>query len=102
MNAVEGKVLELVEMELAAANEKHPPFASQHEGYAVIREEIEEARAQINALEQHFGCAWDTIKHDSNAKERIEMCKHFAVWAACELIQVAAMCEKFQKLEGKK
>ena len=102
MNAVEGKVLEFVKMELAAANEKHPQFASQHEGYAVILEEIEEARAQINALEQHFGYAWDTIKHDSNAKERVEMCKHFAVWAACELIQVAAMCEKFQKLEGKK
>ena len=100
MNAVEGKVLELVEIELAAANEKHPPFASQHEGYAVILEEIEEARAQINALEQHFGYAWDTIKHDASAKERVEMCKRFAVWAACELIQVAAMCEKFQKLEG--
>ena len=102
MNAVEGKVQQLVEIELAAANEKHPPFASQHEGYAVILEEIEEARAQINALEQHFGYAWDAIKHDSNAKERIEMCKRFAVWAACELIQVAAMCQKFQKLEGKK
>lgn len=102
MNAVEGKVLELVELELAAANEKHLPFASQREGYAVILEEIEEARAPINALEQHFGYAWDIIKHDSNAKERIEMCKHFAVWADCELIQVAAMCQKFQKLEGKK
>lgn len=102
MNAVEEKVLELVEMELAAANEKHPPFASQHEGYAVIKEEIEEARAPINALEQHFGYAWDTIKHDASAKERVETCKHFAVWAACELIQVAAMCQKFQKLEGKR
>lgn len=102
MNVVEGKVLELVEMELTAANEKHPPFASQHEGYAVIKEEIEEARAPINALEQHFGYAWDTIKHDASAKERVEMCKHFAVWAACELIQVAAMCQKFQELEGKR
>ena len=102
MNAVEGKVQELVEIELAAANEKHPPFASQHDGYAVIREEIEEAIAPINALEEHFGYAWDAIKHDVSAKERVEMCKRFAVWAACELIQVAAMCEKFQKLEGKK
>lgn len=97
MNAVEGKVLELVEMELAAANEKHPPFASQHEGYAVIKEEIEEAGDKINSLEQHFEYAWDTIKNDANAKERVEICKHFAVLAACELIQVAAMCEKFQK-----
>ena len=64
--------------------------------------EIEEARAQINALEQHFGYAWDAVKHDANAKSRIERCKDFAVWAACELIQVAAMCQKFQKLEGKK
>ena len=102
MNVVEEKVLELVEMELAAANEKHPPFASQHEGYAVILEEIEEAREPINALERHLGYAWNTIKNDSNAKERIEMCKHFAVWAACELIQVAAMCQKFQALGGKK
>ena len=100
MNAAEGKVLELVKMELAAANEKHPPFVSQHEGYAVILEEIEETRDPISAMELHFGYAWDTIKHDSNAKERIEMCKRFAVWAACELIQVAAMCKKFQALEG--
>ena len=81
---------------------RYPPFSSQHEGYAVILEEIEEARAQINALEQRLGHAWDIIKHDSNAKELIGMCKHSAVWAACELIQVAAMCQKFQALGGKK
>ena len=101
MNAVEGKVLELVEMELAAANEKHPPFASQHEGYAVILEEFEEAGERIEKLERCLEYAWEKIKKDFDAKEQIELCEGFAAWAACELIQVAAMCKKFQKLEGK-
>lgn len=54
--------------------------------------EILKRRTTINVVERFR--KW--------AIKRIEMCKHFAVWAACELIQVAAMCEKFQKLEGKK
>ena len=102
MNSVEGKVLELVEMELAAANEKHPPFASQHEGYAVIKEEIEEAGEQIEKLERCLEYAWEKIKRDFDAKEQIDLCKGLAVWAACELIQAADMCEKFQKLEGQR
>ena len=90
MNAVEGKALELVEMELAAANEKHPPFASQHEGYEVIKEEIEETEEQLEKLNRYLGYAWEKIKRDFDAKEKIELCEGFAVRAACELIQVAA------------
>lgn len=102
MNTVEGKVLELVKMELTAANEKHPPFASQHEGYAVIKEEIEETEEALEKLNRCLEYAWEKIKKDFDAKEQIELCEGFAAWAACELIQVAAMCEKFQKLEGKR
>ena len=42
MNAVENQVRELVKVELAAANEKFPPFHSAHEGWAVLKEEVEE------------------------------------------------------------
>ena len=36
------KIEELVQQELKEANEIHPAFASDHEAYAVILEELEE------------------------------------------------------------
>lgn len=49
MNAVETHIRNLVEIELAAANERFPQFRSQHEGYAVILEEFDEAKEQLEA-----------------------------------------------------
>ena len=43
MNAVLANVRQLVDVELAAANERFPQFHSQHEGWAVLKEEAEEA-----------------------------------------------------------
>lgn len=55
--------------ELERARKKHGPMRSAHEGYAVIKEEFEEA--------------WDAIKADDIASAREEM------------IQVAAMAMRF-------
>ena len=41
MNAVLANVRQLVDVELAAANERFPQFHSQHEGWAVLKEEAE-------------------------------------------------------------
>lgn len=43
MNAVESDVEKLVQKELEYANRRFPMFRSDHEGAAVIFEEIEEA-----------------------------------------------------------
>ena len=101
MNAVENQVWELVAVELEAANKQFPQFHSQHEGYAVILEELQEAKEQLDDIERHIGYAWNIIRDNRKAGSMIETIGTRAVWAACEAIQVAAMCRKFVEMEGK-
>ena len=51
MNAVKSDVEKLVQKELEAANQKFPVFHSDHEGAAVVFEEIEECKQEIENLE---------------------------------------------------
>ena len=102
MNAVENQVRQLVEVELAAANERFPQFHSTHEGYAVILEEMEETKDQLAASERFLSYAWDRVKNDTKAREQVDYVKLFAINAACEAIQVAAMCQKFLGMEEEK
>ena len=102
MNAVENQVRQLVEVELAAANERFPQFHSTHEGYAVILEEMEETKDQLAAAERFLSYAWDRVKNDTKAREQVDYVKLFAINAACEAIQVAAMCQKFLGMEEEK
>ena len=43
MNVCKDEIRDAIEHELVSANEIHPLFASLHEAYAVILEELEEA-----------------------------------------------------------
>ena len=103
MNAIENQVRELVKVELAAANERFPQFHSAHEGYAVIKEEAEELVAEASAVGFYLKEAWEYIKGDESlAESEIKCVWQHAINAACEAIQVAAMCQKFLEMEGKK
>ena len=57
------EIYQLIEAEIERARKTFPPFHSQHEAYAVIKEELDEF--------------WDCVKSDIDGRE--------------ELIQVAAM-----------
>ena len=98
MNAIETQVRELVATELAAANRKHPPFHSQHEGYAVILEEMQEMEEAIRLAKIDLEIAWRNIRDDISAEVEISGLKDRAIQVACEAIQVAAMCEKFREV----
>lgn len=64
---IKGKTAELIDYEIISAKRKHPGnFHNAHEGYAVLKEEVDEL--------------WDEIKKDG-AKDRIRE----------EAVQVAAM-----------
>ena len=65
--------LELAEKEYHRSNELYPLFHSTHEGYAVIKEEIDEL--------------WDFIKTSKSVKPSSEQRE--------EVIQIIAMCIKF-------
>lgn len=103
MNAIENDVRALVDKELAVANERFPQFHSQHEGYAVIREEFEEMKEQMEAAEIFLRHMWNDVKANNPAKVSAETMMDISVDAACEAIQVAAMCQKFLEMNnGKK
>ena len=89
--AVEG----LVDQELQLASEEHGSnFHSAHEAYAVIQEEVDEAKDAMGYVEEWMRFVWDRVKKDIEEPELFVHLKEYAMAVACEAIQVAAMAEK--------
>ena len=95
MNAVKSDVEKLVQKELESANRRFPMFRSDHEGAAVIFEEIEESKANQLNVELVFSHLWKGIKKDRTDMNLMNGLKREAINLACEAIQVAAMAQKF-------
>lgn len=89
----------LAEEELERANKIHPPFHSDHEGKSIIQEEIEEAFDCLKNIDESYEGLWNAIKEDDamGAMIRAKEMRESVTWAAAELIQVIAMCDKFVK-----
>ena len=98
MNAVIDKIPALVEEELETANVIHSFFHSQHEGYGVLLEEVEEAHAEMIEVEFKLGQIWSCVKRDYTrmAVEYAQDLERKAIRLAAEAIQVAAMAKKFR------
>lgn len=96
MNAVKQEVENLVQKELESANQKFPMFRSDHEGAAVMLEEIEESHSEILDIELNYKSLWQTVKEDFvNTAGYAELIFDDAINLACEAIRVAAMAQKF-------
>ena len=98
MNAVINKIPALVDEELKAANVVHSSFHNQHEGYAVLLEEVEEVQAEMSGMEFQLRQLWGCVKHDDTlcAIGWAEGVERQAIRLAAEAIQVAAMARKFR------
>ena len=93
-------VKKVVKEEREAAASIHPLFHSTHEGYAVILEELDEARDALCNIELQQRRLWDNVKKDnfpSRDQSFVEVgyLEKAAINLACEAIQIAAMAEKF-------
>lgn len=95
MNAVKSDVEKLVQKELESANQKFPLFRSNHEGAAMIVEEIEESRDDLESVERDFKLLWSGIKEHGDYGYCVKNMRYHAVNLACEAIQVASMAQKF-------
>ena len=84
----------LVEEELVRANNKYPLFHSPHEAFAVLMEEVEELRTEVQAAEVNLAGAWGCVKRDEDMTNHITALYNDTVYAICEAIQVMAMCKK--------
>ena len=95
MNAVKADVEKLVQKELESANQRFPMFRSDHEGYAVIKEEIEESEQALENTKVYLNLLWVGVKGNLVRERNIKYLKRYAEELACEAIQVAAMAQKF-------
>lgn len=96
---IQSDVRNLVEKELELANRKFPPFNSTHEGYAIIREEWREHEREAQEMSELVQCLENAVFGDSETTKHLRALEMTAINAACEAIQVAAMCRKFQDME---
>lgn len=91
----------------AANNEKdaaiaqHGYFHSQHEAWAVLKEETEEMCQEVNrgAFQSLLYALWIDVKHDKQVKQdkqdKLDEIYDAAFACACEAVQVMAMCLKW-------
>jgi hypothetical protein len=93
----EVKKLAIDELNRSIVEYQHPLFNSMHEGYAVIKEEIEEAANELAKIDLKLNWAWGSIKLNQYPGEPIHLLKKYAELLACEAIQVAAMARKFEE-----
>ena len=64
-------------------------------------EELEEAKAELEVAEAQTNNLWEHIKSNYDGAGCAETVMKFAINAACEAIQVAAMCQKFLEMENR-
>lgn len=91
----------IVADELERANKIHPLFHSDHEGVAIIEEEIMEVKVDLEMVDCLFGNLKINVYRDNTdhikKTKLVESLRQNAELAAAELIQVIAMCDKFEK-----
>ena len=90
---------QLAAEELVDANTRHEPkFNSLHEAYAVILEEVEEMKSEMNDLEFDLKAMWHLVMVDSSCKDSLLSIRRDAIHAIQEGLQVLAMADKALKL----
>lgn len=92
----------LAAQELAEASQIHVPFHSLHEGYAVILEEMQELREEVQSAGVYMDRLWDQVRYDNHdrAREFAARIRDTAIHAAAEALQVAAMAQKLIDMGG--
>lgn len=79
-----------------AENEWGKTFNSLHEGWAVLKEEVEEVDFVHKQILQLADEMWRTIKVDENLDNTIKIVQKYAIEAMMELAQVWGVCEKMR------
>lgn len=84
--------------ELRNIVKKHgPTYASEHEGYAVLLEEVEEACEAANYMQDALKILWTSIRQNEFSNFELAQVYRYAIALANEAVQVAAVCERFME-----
>lgn len=89
---------ELVEREYGRAGARYGlTNHSDHESYAIILEELQEAKDEVDAFDRELSLFWTMVKSNDDDQMKLSRLLQMyrnALFGACELIQVAAMAKK--------
>ena len=92
------EVKESVEREYGRAGAKFGlTNHTDHESYAILLEEFQEAKSEFEFVEKYLEEFWDYVKGDFSVHDKFVCCGDMekrALLCACEMIQVAAMAKK--------
>lgn len=97
------KVDEAIENEYQnAVNKYGEKYNSNHEGYAVLKEETDKARDEMNKVRDFMYDVWGCVKlnNDNDFTANVKQIKANARRLALEAVQIAAVCNKI--LRGNK
>lgn len=91
----------LIDMELKKANQFFPQFNTKEEGWAILKEEIEETQEEMADILKQHQYLWDNIRFPDRfnnlSNNMIEM-QRTARQLVEEAVQVAAMVQKYTDL----
>lgn len=100
MKALISQLNELEKDERKRADQTHGDrFSSNHEAYAVILEEVEEADFEESIFKDNFRSVWWNIKNDIEPKHNWTHLHGVALRCCAEWLQVATMCKKAKESE---
>jgi hypothetical protein len=90
---------QLIKEELESARGKFSNLNSSHEGYAVVLEEFEELKEEIEAFEQNIQALWKAVKGNDagNQAENIRHMEAIAKKIIKEGVQLGAMCRRYSE-----
>ena len=74
-----------------------PIYNSEHEGYAVLLEEVEEACEDADFLRDTMKRLWLSIRQNNFSNYELSQVYNLAKALAEESVQVAAVCERFME-----
>ena len=96
MTVVKDEIRAAIDKELAAAKEVHGLHHSRAEQFAVMLEEFEEAKEELEAAEKNLRIMFGHIRinHDKHAHEFALRVADAAERLACEAVQLAAVAKK--------
>lgn len=79
-------------------------YASTHEAYAILKEEIEEAKVEFELIENNLVYCWNLIKksdpNDGRQYNHLQSLKEHTTNAIAELLQVLAVVQKYKNTLG--
>lgn len=101
MEELKNAMMKLVGDEYDRANLKHPLYHSDHEAFAVLMEEICELEEEVESIKGRMRDQWELIRKDETSLFTVIDIEGNAIRAACEAVQVAAVCERWKDAREK-